>query len=254
MASDPPTLFLGIDPTSAREGMVYVALDAERRIFAIGGGKMSEVLAFAAGQSHALVAINGPGGPNLGLTENEEVQQRLFSAPEGGKWNNLRVAEVELLQRGLDVPPTPANRADCPVWMQRGFSLYQQLTRMGYAAFTKAESQRQWVEVSSRAVFASLNVGTLFDQRSLEGRLQRQLLLHTEGVVLQDPMDFFEEVTRHRLLRGVLPYKMIYGVHELNALAAAYTGWLAVYQPERILILGDVQEGQLLLPVKAAGD
>jgi hypothetical protein len=238
MLSEPHTLFLGIDPTGAREGLVYVALDAERRIFAIGGGRMSDVLAFAAGQGQALVAVNAPSGLNLGLTEKEEVQQRLFSEPEGGQWTNLRVAEVELNQLGLESPQTGAKIEDCPAWMQRGFSLYQQLGRMGYSPYPSEERVRQWIEVSAKAIFNSLAEGSLFEPRGLEGRLQRQLILHNEGIAVQDPMDFFEEVTRHRLLRGVLPYEMIYRAHELNALAAAYTGWLAVHQPERVLTLG----------------
>ena len=254
MLSDPHTLFIGIDPSGARDGLVYVALDADRQIFAIGGGKVSDVLAFLAGQSQALAAINAPSALNQGLSEKEDVQQRLFVDPQGGRWTNLRIAEMELIQRGLDGQTTPARLRDCPAWMQRGFTLYQQLQKMGYNAFPADEGQRQWLEVNARAAFASLAQGELFEARLLEGRLQRQLLLHAEGVAVQDPMDFFEEVTRHRLLRGILPYEMILEAHELNALAGAYTAWLAVHQPERVMAVGDEREGLVRLPVRQSAD
>lgn len=249
MTDPQPTIFIGIDPTGARDALVYVALDADRRILAIGGGKASDVLAFAAGQSQALAAVNAPSGPNLGLTEREQVRQHLFAEPGGGRWSNLRLAEAELAARGLPGPRTPARVEDCPAWMQRGFQLARQLNLLGYQTYPQPEAARQQVEVQAAAVFASFSQGSLFDQRSLEGRLQRQLILHEQDLPVQDPMDFFEEVTRHRLMRGVLPFEMIYRPHELNALACAFTAWLAVHQPEQVLTLGDQEEGQVLLPV-----
>ncbi len=123
MLSDPHTLFIGIDPSGARDGLVYVALDADRHIFAIGGGKVSDVLAFLAGQSQALAAINSPSALNQGLSEKEDIQQRLFVDPQGGRWTNMRIAEMELIQRGLDGQTTPARLRDCPALSLKAGSL-----------------------------------------------------------------------------------------------------------------------------------
>ena len=68
---------------------------------------------------------------------------------------------------------------------------------------------------------------------TLEGRLQRQLVLFEQDMGIKDPMEFFEEITRHRLLKGILPIECIYTSEELDALVAAFTAYLAVNQPRR---------------------
>ena len=79
--------------------------------------------------------------------------------------------------------------------------------------------------------------------------MQRQLALHDQKVRVSDPMDFFEEITRFRLLHGILPLNELHTAGELDALIAAYTAWKAATQPEGVLLLGDAEEGQVLLPV-----
>jgi hypothetical protein len=61
-------------------------------------------------------------------------------------------------------------------------------------------------------------------------------------------MDFFLEITRHKLMQGDLPLEHILTFDELNALAAAYIAWLAAHQPEDIICLGHPDEGMLILP------
>jgi len=62
-------------------------------------------------------------------------------------------------------------------------------------------------------------------------------------------MDFFEELTRHKLLHGALPLEQVYTPEELDAIAAAYVAFVAGRHPERVLKIGDPQEGQIILPV-----
>jgi hypothetical protein len=83
----------------------------------------------------------------------------------------------------------------------------------------------------------------------LEGRLQRQLVLYEQGLGIRDPMDFFEEITRYKLLKGILPIDQIYTIEELDAIAAAYTAYVFGRHPERTIKLGDPDEGQVVLPV-----
>ncbi len=89
-----------------------------------------------------------------------------------------------------------------------------------------------------------------FPALTLEGRLQRQLVLHDEKLPVADPMDFFEEVTRFKLLKGILPVKDIYSPAELNALLAAYTANLAVYDPARLNRFGSSDEAEIFVPAK----
>lgn len=254
MSAANPAVFLGIDPSLGRSLFTYAALDADCKIEALGTGKMNAVLAYAAGQSQAWIGVNGPARVNLGLTDQANAQQMLFSEPDGGSWSNMRLCEAQLLARGLESTHTKAVAAECSPWMRVSFDLYRQLARLGYQPFAGDLSERSLIEVQANAAFGSLAGARLFDARTLEGRLQRQLILTIEDLPLRDPMDFFEEITHHRLLKGVLPYEMVSPTHELNALAAAYTLWLAHNKPQRVLTLGDPQEGSLLLPLPQPPD
>jgi hypothetical protein len=86
---------------------------------------------------------------------------------------------------------------------------------------------------------------------TLEGRLQRELILYERGVRIRDPMIFFEEITRHKLMNGLLPMEFVYLPAQLDALAAAYTAWLSVQKPAELTRLGNRQEGFINLPAGA---
>jgi predicted RNase H-like nuclease len=88
-------------------------------------------------------------------------------------------------------------------------------------------------------------------KRSLEGRLQRQLALHSRTMAVPDPMRIFEEITRFRLMQGILPLEKLHTYHELEALVAAYTAWAAAKKPDEVTLLGDTEEGQIVLPAAA---
>ena len=84
---------------------------------------------------------------------------------------------------------------------------------------------------------------------TLEGRLQRQIALYERKMGIKDPMEFFEEITRHKLLRGVLPMEYIYASQELDTLMAAYVAYCAFNHPQEMKMIGDIEEGQIALPV-----
>jgi hypothetical protein len=70
-------------------------------------------------------------------------------------------------------------------------------------------------------------------------------------VGLPDPMRFFEEITRFRILKGIWPLEDLYSPAELDAMVGAYTAWKAAVQPDKVCRLGDPAEGEIVLPVKA---
>jgi hypothetical protein len=107
----------------------------------------------------------------------------------------------------------------------------------------------QWLEVYPHACYCGLLGVTPFPKNSLEGRIQRQLILYDNKLRIPDPMVLFEEITRHRILQGILPLKDLYAPGELDALVAAFTAWVAAIHPERLTTLGHVDEGLLYLPV-----
>jgi hypothetical protein len=131
-----------------------------------------------------------------------------------------------------------------------GFQLHNQLRGLGFLPFPGGDSPRQLFETNPHAVFCTLLGQVPLPKPTLEGRLQRQLVLHGKGEEINDPMEFFEEITRHKLLRGSLPINIIYNPEELDALAAAYTAWSVVNSPEEVTILGEKEEGQIILPIQ----
>jgi hypothetical protein len=161
----------------------------------------------------------------------------------------MRVAEYEARLRGLSVPRTPASIEDCPGWMRCGFNLYESLSSLEYNPFPTDGSPREWLESQAEIFFYALLGAIPFEANSLEGRIQRQLVLYNRELPVSDPMKFFEEVTRYRLLHSILPVDKIYSPPELNALGMAYMGWLSINEPQSITHLGEAVEGQITLPV-----
>ncbi|HMD90354.1 MAG TPA: DUF429 domain-containing protein [Anaerolineaceae bacterium] len=241
-------VYLGVDLTGSRKPFTYAALDVEMRLLALGQGQSDEVLAFAAGQNEAMIAIDAPSSPNGGLMAQTEYRNRLSPPPAPGRWTNLRLAEYRLHQQGVSITRTPAVAEESPQWMQLGFEFYKKLQEMGYLAYTQESAARQWLEGHAEAGFQVLLERVPFESGSVEGRLQRQLILQELDLPVADPMDYFEEVTRYKLLHGVLPLEKIHSSTELNALLMAYLAWLAVNKPQEVLCVGDPQEGQIYMP------
>jgi hypothetical protein len=242
--------FIGIDPTAGQRPFAYAALDSDLSLLALGEGEMGDVLAFVAGQRQACVAVCAPRRPNTGLLATPEVRERMERPPRPGRWVDFRLAEYLLRQHNLTIPQTSSQEESCPNWMRMGFTLFKRLDTLGYQAYPAGEAPLQSLEVYPHASFAALLGVAPFPKHSLEGRLQRQLALHDQKLKVPDAMRFFEEITRHRLLKGVLPVEELYTPGELDALVAAYTAWLAASHPEQVCLLGDPGEGQITLPAE----
>jgi hypothetical protein len=242
------TTYLGIDPTAGDRPITYVALDQDRSLLAIGQGDMEQILAFVAGQRSAVVGVCSPRSPNRGLMDREEFRDRLSPSPRPGRWRNFRVAEYLLRQHNIYMPQTAALAGDCPRWMQQGFILYQRLRSLDYRKYPDKDAAHQVLEVYPHASFSVLMELLPFPKHSLEGRIQRQLILYRCDLDIPDPMYIFEEITRHRLLQGMLPIEELYEAEELDAMVAAYTAWLAGNEPDQVSFIGDPLEGEVVLP------
>jgi len=242
------TLAIGIYIGSGHKPYTFAALDSSLTLEAVGEGQLMDVLAYVLGKPSALLAIGGPLRPGSGLMTDAEVRRSLNPPPAPGRFTRMRVAEYQIQQRGWNIPEIPSTAAECPPWAQRSFDLYENLANSGYQIFDGSDAPRQVLETRPELVFVTLLGQALLPAGTLEGRLQRQLLLTDQDVHLADPMDFFEEITRHRLLHGVLPVKDIHSQAELEAVAAAYAAWLALNHPAQLAFFGDPREGQIALP------
>jgi len=244
--------FIGINPTAGHKSFTYAALDRDLNLIALADGEMDDVIAFIAGQSSATVAVNAPAGVNRGLVR--DMLKKKMLTPNQIRRAELRLAEHELRERGIAVTKTAASAALCPAWVQAGFRLYRKLQKMGFQKYPEKDSAHQILETNPHACYCVLAGHVPLARLSLEGRLQRQIILYERGVHIKDPMDFFEEVTRYKLAKGIWPMDLLYQPDQLDALAAAYTAWLAVEKQGKILSVGDIQEGQIILPVAELND
>ena len=243
------TLYIGIDPTSGNKEFGYAVLDGNLNLVTLEDADLEELVAFIGKQKAAFVAVNAPSRTNRGLVK--KMLEEKGSAP-GRKLRgvDIRLAEYELRERGIAVAGTPSREEFCPSWMQVGFSLYQRLTEIGFKPYSADEESCQILETHPYACFCVLVESIPLPKPTLEGRLQRQLILGDKGLRINDAMVFFEEITRFKLMKGILPTELLYSPEQLDVLVAAYTAWLTANRPDEILKVGDISEGQIVLPVR----
>ncbi len=247
-------VYVGVEilktPGRLRRAFIYAALDANRELIAIGHGDRNEVLAYLGGQQCALAAINAPRRVNTGVVNQSATVQQELPLQKTTHRINARLCEYQLREKGFTIDTTPDKTKNCLRWTQRGFDLYRRLSAFGYQPLIgRAERKRYTLETHPDAIFWCLLGQKQPLPASLEGRLQRQLLLYDAGMPVADAMDFFVEITRYKLIQGELPDQNIHSFEELNALAAAMIAWQAAYKPESIEFLGDRDEGQIVLPL-----
>lgn len=150
------------------------------------------------------------------------------------------LSEQESVQLAINTPGTKTG-SDIHSDFKR------KLRPAGFTHYSKSEGALRWNDVNPQDCYRAFRPD-LFPKRTLEGRIQRALILYEEGVQIPDPMDLFEEITRHKLLQGLLPDDIIYSIKQLDALIAAYVSWLVVNRPHKVITRGD-----LILP-KATED
>ena len=243
------SVYIGIDPTSGAKDFGYAVLDGNLNLVTLAGADLEELVVFLRAQNSAFVAINGPSGVNRGL-----VKQKLADEHSGPRravrGADIRLAEYELRERGIAVAGTPAREEFCPAWMQVGFALYQKLSEIGFKPYGADGAGCQVLETHPFACFCVLVEGIPFPKPTLEGRLQRQLLLNDKGLRITDGMEFFEEITRFKLMKGILPTDVLYLPEQLDVLVAAYTAWLSANRSDGVVRVGSKDEGQIVLPAR----
>ena len=241
--------YLGIDPTAGRKPFAYAALDNDLRLIALGHASLDEILAFMAGLSQAIAGICAPRRPSQHLMGKPQVRDRLSPPPRPGRYTDFRVAEYLLRQHGISCYKTPSDEKACPNWMKVGFNLYQRLEGIGYHSYPARGHAFQWLEVYPHASYSTLLDHVPLPKNTMEGRLQRQLVLLKQNIGVPDPVEVVKGLTSKRLLEGDWPMDKLYNPGELDALVAAFTAWQAANHPEGITALGEDAEGLVILPV-----
>ena len=233
--------YIGIDVQAGPKPYFYTAMNSSLEVIACGHGRLQDVIAYLAGQSSALVAVNGP----VCLAQ-DSVQIGLFEAGEAGQTVS-RSGDRELEASGFHDLAVPEHTKKAPLWVERSLELAEALKRLEYSMDT---GSRLFFETQSDAAYWLVTGAMPYDSRSLEGRLQRHLLLWEFGLTVKDPMNFLEEFTRFRLRTSQVPLEQILPGHELRAMIAASTAWLLDNHPGRVRHYGTVNAGEVILPLE----
>lgn len=239
--------FVGIDPTAGELAITYSILDDACNLLELTQGSLEELIQPISKFESVIVAVNGPSKPNTGIILKEMRSQNL--QPGQLRGSDLRKAEQLLKNKGILVSPTPSKIDLCPEWMQLSFVIHGKLGEIGYKSFPDESAKQLVFETQPHAAFCALVEGQLLPKPSLEGRLQRQMALRSAHLNIMDPLEFFEEITSHRLIKGILPMDKVYSANQLDALMASYVAFIAGNEPENISFVGDVDEGRIALPV-----
>jgi hypothetical protein len=238
---------VGIDCTSGRQAFTYAVLDSDLRVVSLAELEVDDLLQGLESWGTSAVAVNSPSNVNAGVVRRRAEAKR--GVPGSIRGTDLREAEYDLHGLGIPVGATPRMEALCAGWVQLGLALYRRLRDIGFTPYPAGNATKQWLETHPHAGFCALLGRPPLPRPTLEGRLQRALALFERGVRIPDPMAFLEEITRHRLLHGLLPIEQIPTQEQLDALLAAYTAWLAIVKPRELTQVGNRQEGFITLPV-----
>jgi len=244
-------MYLGVHIEGTKRPFTLGLLDESLQIELVQHAQMEELLAYAAGEDMLSIGINAPSDVNHGLMKEEAIRGQFSPPVPERRYENMRLAEYEVVRSGARIQRTPEQVGKCPLWMRIGFEVYERIEDLGYAAYPVEDTQRHWLEVPADAGFYSLVGGTLLSGKTLQGRIQRQLILWAQEVHIPDPMETFEEITRHRLIHGNFPFRRIFAIESLNALLAAYTAWLSHHKPQKLISLGSSEEGVIHLPTNS---
>jgi len=249
-------VFVGIDPTAGKQPIQYAALDRDLHLIALDQGDLESVLAFVASLESAVVAVDAPQGTSRGLMSQADTRRRYNLRPEGKTWAKWRVCEYELRRRNIRLYNTPEREEDAKAWARTGFELFRRLEKIGFRKniLDEKSDERAIIEARAHSGFTILLERRPFLKRTLEGRLQRQLVLYLEGLDIANPMYALEEITRHNLLSGHLPLDRLHTFDALDAMMAAFTAYLTGIHTDRVSQVGERDEGLITLPASELND
>jgi hypothetical protein len=246
--------FIGIELSGSRKGFTCAVLNSGLRIEFLGAVTPIEWQTVVGNAKVAIAAVNSPLTMNAGFMADAEYRAQLKVSNQSARSREQRVCEYLIGERGIACSRSPRDVSKFSLSLQRSLKFAAELGMMGFHFFPSGGAAWQMFETQADAACQSLLGVKPFPLASLEGRIQRQLLLQAKGVNVPDAMEFFEEVTRHRLLSGKLPDSMLQTPASLNALIAAYTAWMAANHPGAYEVVGEPEEGIILLPATVSSE
>jgi len=244
---DSNRIFAGVDCSAGAPRLTVAALSNRLEVKYLRELSMGDVVEELSGFGAISVAVGGPLRPNPPSAAVESQS----GAARHRETVLAREPEAEIRRRGIPIRRSPTTEEAAPAAMRTVLQLARELSKRGFVEGANARESPRFLLSTRPAACAAVLLGRLpFGRATLEGRIQRQLLLIREKVALPDPMDSLEEMTAHHLLSGRLSLRGILKREELDALLAAFTAWRADCLPETVTWLGRDADGWICLPVK----
>lgn len=239
-------VFIGVDVSSGQLPYTVAVLNVNGNLLALEKCSLEGAVKYTGGYRSVIVAVNSPRYLPGGKMADGSFRDNLIPPPAPDRFTDHRVAEYLMRVRKVRFSPTPLLADRTPTWINNGFRLYRLLEQ----TLSPLEDGRSIIEINSQACFQTFLGRMPFHKTSIEGRIQRQLILIDRGVKVHDPMAYYEEVTRHRILQGILPDAMLYLPRQLDAVAAALLASLSYQDPAATVRIGDDSDGWIILPAK----
>lgn len=241
-------VFAGVDIKSGNRPSTCAIVNDRRRVIHVGEHDQESLVSLLSSYDKIACGIDAPCSRNLGIMEDPDYREMLGLRPNAKRFSSYRVSEFEIRRRGIHIYATPRELSQNTSWMGDGWRLYDALRLKGFRDYP-SEANHLMFETYPHADFTVL-IGTRpYPKNTLEGRIQRQLVLNDQGIALKDAMHLIEEWTRYRFITGRIDFDQLYTHDQLDALVAAYTAYLAATEPEMITAVGDQRDGLILLPV-----
>lgn len=238
-------IFVGVDVAAGKRPYTTAVLNLAGELLSLEPCSMEEFLKFTGGYQIVQVAINSPRHINGG----KEIKTpfNLISETPYGEGNALEIQVYSDLRRASArrIAAMQA-KSNLPARIRNGFRLYDHLPERNSVPVQEGIV----IEVNAQVSFSLLLGRTPLLKSSTEGRIQRQLALIAQGIKLKDPMNYFEELTKYRLLQGLLPHAMLYSARQLDAIVSAFMARLAFIEPAAVQQIGDGMGGFVYCPAR----
>ena len=216
-------LFIGIDPAGKRNKYCMAVLDGDKKIQVLSIEKLHSVYAYLAGVDHCIVGLGS-------IAKYQHTERHVCKNPLDKLHFPVKYAQKEDTRAGVRKTKNQRPLSDEVLTIQKG------IQKLEYAPVSDEKQPKRFFLSRTDEVFRQIASGSLLPLGTDASRWQRQLLLLDQEIPLPDVMQYFEEVTRFRILQGNLPEEMIYQHAELNAILLSWLGWLATFEPARVLV------------------
>lgn len=234
-------IFIGVDVSAGKRPYTTAVLDLSGNLLALETCSMDGIIKFTGGYQIVKIAVNSP--RELKTNRIPDTHFDLISE------NDLQEASTLEYQVSVNLRKAGYRR----ISTLNGITIPSARLKNGQRLFDCLEGQNSILEggiivVNAHACYTMLLGRNPLMRSSTEGRIQRQLALILNGIRLKDPMDYFEEITKFRLLQGLLPEKMLYSSRQLDALVSAFTARLEYMEPLSVHHFGDGSGGTIHCP------